>query len=173
MKSYRSGLGLVLLALLGACRDADIADLERTLSGLRVDPDSVTLEPLPDLPESVSVAYLFDDRRSPFRAPGDVIEDAVEPDSDEGPDVGRSREPLEAFPLDQLMLVGTLTFSGRTSALVRDPEGIVHRVHVGNHLGADFGRIVKISGDAVQLREVVSTDQGGWVQRINRLILDG
>lgn len=173
MKVYRLGLVSSLLILLGACGDADITGLERTLSSMRVGPGSNSLEPLPDLPEAVSINYLFDDRRSPFHAPSEIFEDIFELDSGVQPDAGRSREPLELFTLSQLTLVGTLTVSGKTSALVRDPEGIVHRVHIGNHLGADFGRIVEITSDAVQLDEIVSTGQGGWVQRINMMVLGG
>jgi type IV pilus assembly protein PilP len=172
MKICQSGLALALLVLLGACRDADIAGLERTLDGMRVDPDSVRLDPLPDMPEYVTVDYLFDDKRSPFDAPSAEGEEVAVSNSGLQPDDDRVREPLEAFPLDQLALVGTLTIDGMSSALVRDPRGIVHRLHVGNHLGSDFGRIVGITGEAVQLVEIVPTGRGGWVQRTNMMTLD-
>ncbi|HSH48178.1 MAG TPA: pilus assembly protein PilP [Halomonas sp.] len=172
MKGCKLGLALALAVLLGACRDADIAGLEQALDGMRVDPASVKLAPLPEMPEYVSVDYLFGDQRSPFEAPRAEGEEIAVSNSRLQPDSDRVKEPLEAFSLDQLALVGTLTISGKSSALVRDPEGIVHRLHVGNRLGLDFGRIVGITGEAVQLVEIVPTGRGGWVQRTNMMTLD-
>ncbi|MFO8046328.1 MAG: pilus assembly protein PilP, partial [Halomonas sp.] len=88
------------------------------------------------------------------------------------PDLTRPREPLEAFNLGQLDLVGTLTSGGQPSALVRSPSGTVHRLRVGNHMGSDFGRIISITSSSVQLIEVVPTGRGGWIERTTQLTLN-
>ncbi len=167
-------LGLLLLALaLGACRDAATGDLERELASLRADPGELTLEPLPPMPVFHSVDYRFADQRSPFQSRLPESRVLPEGDVDLAPDTSRPREPLEAYELEQLNLVGTLTVGGTPSALVRAPDGNVHRLRVGDHLGSDFGRIVGITTASVQLVEIVPTGRGGWIERSTQLTLDG
>ena len=92
--------------------------------------------------------------------------------SDLAPDESRPKEPLEAFDLSQLELVGTLTVGGQPSALIQAPDGQVHRLRTGNYMGSDFGRIIGITGASVQLVEIVPTGRGGWTERSTRLTLD-
>jgi type IV pilus assembly protein PilP len=56
------------------------------------------------------------------------------------PDLNRRKEPLEAFPLEQLKMVGTLNQSGVMYALVR-AERTLYQVKKGNYLGQNFGLI--------------------------------
>ena len=51
------------------------------------------------------------------------------------PDLTRRREPLEAYPLESLNMVGTLTQGKSTYALVRTPDKDVYQVTTGNYLG--------------------------------------
>jgi len=69
------------------------------------------------------------------------------------------------FPLDALRMVGTVTVGGKRFALVRDPDGIIHRVPIGAYAGHNFGRIVAIEDSAVRLVEIVPDGFGGWVER--------
>ncbi|GEK72738.1 MULTISPECIES: pilus assembly protein PilP [Halomonas] len=170
------GRGLALLGLmlsLGACRDAASGDLDRELAALRAAPGELTLEPLPPMPVYHAVDYRFADRRSPFQARLPESRALPEGDAELAPDRSRSREPLEAYELGQLELVGTLTVGGTPSALIRAPGGKVHRLRVGDHMGSDFGRIVGITSASVQLVEIVPTGGGGWIERSTQLSLDG
>ncbi|MDR5867237.1 pilus assembly protein PilP [Halomonas koreensis] len=169
----RIGAVLPLALWLAACRDHDIDGLERELARLRADPGELTLEPLPPMPVYRSVDYRFADQRSPFRAR--VPEARALPVGDAGlaPDDSRPKEPLEAYDLGRLDLVGTLTVGGQPSALIKAPDGTVHRLRVGDHMGTDHGRIVGITGASVQLVEIVPTGRGGWIERSTRLSLDG
>lgn len=167
----RSALVALLMAL-GACSDADLDTLERQLVSLQANPDAERLAALPPLPDYPAVAYRFAGERSPFQARLPQPETLPQGEADLEPDRSRPREPLEAFDLSALDLVGTLSVGGRPSALVRAPDGTVHRLRVGNHLGSDFGRIVGITESSVQLVELVPTGRGGWVERSTRLTLD-
>lgn len=168
------GALVTMLLTLGACRDADLTGLERELEGMRVDPGEVTLEPVPPMPTYTSVDYKFADERSPFQARKPEAEEVSGggPDSGLAPDESRPKEPLEAYDLGELELVGTLTVGGEPSALIKAPDGKVHRLQVGNHMGTDFGRIIGITGASVQLVEIVPTGRGGWTERSTRLTLD-
>lgn len=161
----------LLLWLLTGCSDAELSTLDARLAELRERP-SGQVDALPQTPQYQAVSYDQADRRSPFR-PERAESDPQQDDSDDlAPDLDRPRDPLEAYPLAALQLVGTLSIDGRRSALLRDPGGQVHRVYVGAHMGTDFGRIVSITDASVQLVEIVPNGQGGWMERSRTISLD-
>lgn len=173
MNHWSSRMVLLSLALmLWGCSEANLPQLERELDAMRANPGQADLEPLPPMPSYVSVEYRFADERSPFQARMPEAEEVIGGDTGLEPDFSRPKEPLEAFDLNQLELVGTLMVGGQPSALVKSPEGTVHRVRVGDHMGTDFGRIVGITNSSVQLVEIVPTGRGGWVERTTRLTLE-
>jgi type IV pilus assembly protein PilP len=110
--------------------------------------------------------------RSPFAgsaAGGEAASSsAVGPGPRPNPD--RPREPLEAFPLKALRLVGTMALpDGSRQAFVEAPDGLVYRVGPGAHLGKHRGRVEKVGTDRVVLRELVSDGQGNWEARESTL----
>jgi type IV pilus assembly protein PilP len=89
------------------------------------------------------------------------------------PDLNRRKEPLEAFPLEQLKMVGTLNQSGVMYALVR-AERTLYQVKKGNYLGQNFGLIVDISDSEIKLKEIVQDTAGDWAERESVLpLLEG
>lgn len=87
-----------------------------------------------------------------------------------GPNMNRRREALEAFPLDQVRMVGMIQRAGSNIALL-ESGGTVHMARVGNHVGQNFGLITGISETEVQLKEIVQDAAGDWVERPARLEL--
>lgn len=80
----------------------------------------------------------------------------------------RRREPLEAFPLDAIAMVGSLHRDGQRFALLR-AEQLLYYVKVGDYLGQNFGKITTISETEVALREVVEDASGEWTERMTTL----
>ena len=80
------------------------------------------------------------------------------------PELNRRKEPLEAFPLDVMTMVGSLDRSGQRVALVR-VDNLLHQVRAGNYLGQNYGRVSKISENEVVLREIVQDAAGEWIER--------
>lgn len=80
----------------------------------------------------------------------------------EGPDLNRPREPLEAFAIETLQMVGTLEKEGTFYGLLRDNSGMVYRVNVGNYVGSNSGKIERISGKEIEVKEWLSDGKGGW-----------
>ena len=78
---------------------------------------------------------------------------------------GADGEALEAFPLDALRLVGTISSAGVTYALIQAPDGVVYRVTHGAHLGQNYGEIDGISENGVLLTEIVPDGLGGYIRR--------
>lgn len=121
--------------------------------------------------------YLYDDMnlRSPFIPQLQSYANNAKGSNSSGlhPDFNRPHEYLEQFPLDSLKMMGTLTLKGSTYALVRDGDGVVHKVTVGNYMGQNFGKITQVTQAGLVLREIVSDGQGGWVERDTTVQLGG
>jgi type IV pilus assembly protein PilP len=49
--------------------------------------------------------------------------------------------------------------------LIRDPEGVIHRVPVGNYMGKNHGQVVEITETEVYLSELISDGADGWLVR--------
>ena len=80
------------------------------------------------------------------------------------PDLNRPKEPLEAFPLEAMQMVGTLAQNKDTYALVRAGNNLF-RVKKGNYMGQNFGVITAIDESQINLKEVVQDSGGDWVER--------
>jgi type IV pilus assembly protein PilP len=82
----------------------------------------------------------------------------------------RRKEPLEAYPLDSMSMVGSVDKQGRPFALLR-VEGLLYQVKVGDYMGQNYGRVQRISETEVVLREVVQDAAGEWIERNSTLQL--
>jgi type IV pilus assembly protein PilP len=86
------------------------------------------------------------------------------------PDLRRTREPLESFPLDLVRMVGNLQ-QGPTNVALLQIESHVYQVRLGNYIGQNFGRITRISEGEVAVKERVQDAAGDWVERDTSLRL--
>jgi type IV pilus assembly protein PilP len=86
------------------------------------------------------------------------------------PDLERRREALEAYPLDTLKMVGTLSKAGISYALVQ-ADRTIYQAKLGNYIGQNLGRITKISDSDIELKETVQDASGEWVERNAKLEL--
>lgn len=82
----------------------------------------------------------------------------------------RRKEPLEAYPLDSMSMVGSFARGGLPFALLR-VDNLLYQVKVGDYLGQNYGRIAKIGETDLSLREVVQDAAGEWTERISTLQL--
>ena len=86
------------------------------------------------------------------------------------PEMARRKEPLEAFPLDTMAMVGSLNKASKPTALLK-VDNLLYQVQVGNYLGQNYGRITAITETAIQLREIVQDATGDWIERVTSLEL--
>ena len=82
----------------------------------------------------------------------------------------RRKEPLEAYPLDNMNMVGSVNKQGRPFALLR-VDGLLYQVKVGDYMGQNYGRVLRISDTDLVLREVVQDAAGEWIERNSALQL--
>ena len=87
------------------------------------------------------------------------------------PDLNRRREPLEAFPLDNLKMVGSLQQGKTLFALIRTPDNNLFRVRQNNYIGQNFGLIMEVDETGMKLKELVQDGAGEWIERITSLFL--
>ena len=86
------------------------------------------------------------------------------------PELNRRKEPLEAYPLDTVKMVGSLNKTGVPTALV-SVDKLLYQVRTGNYLGQNYGKITKITENSIQLREIVQDGGGDWIERTSTLEL--
>ena len=97
-------------------------------------------------------------------------QEARQPNSLLSAEINRRKEPLEAYPLDSMSMVGSVTKAGRQYALLK-VDSLLYQVKPGDYLGQNFGKITKISETDVSLREIVQDAAGEWIERTSALQL--
>jgi type IV pilus assembly protein PilP len=86
------------------------------------------------------------------------------------PELARRKEALESFPLDTMVLVGSMVKANQPVALVK-VDNLLYQVKPGNYLGQNYGRVTKVGETEVTLREIVQDAAGEWIERIATLQL--
>lgn len=159
--------------LLGGCVSRDMSDLEAYAQEVLARPGG-RIEPLPEIKPYEAYAYQSGNAgaRNPFKRfyekQPDQVAEAQESGLTEEMEHElrhRNREELEQFELDSLAMVGTLENGSNEWAIVRDPDGVVHRVKVGNYMGRNVGKITNIYEDKIELREIIKDGIGRWQER--------
>jgi type IV pilus assembly protein PilP len=97
-------------------------------------------------------------------------QEARQPNSILAAEINRRREPLEAYPLDSMVMVGSVTKQGHQYALLK-VDNLLYQVKVGDYLGTNYGKIRKISETEISLREIVQDAAGEWIERPGSLHL--
>ena len=130
------------------------------------------IPPLPEFKAYETYAYKATDLRDPFEA---AEQQAAIGESGTvsqlRPNDRRNKEALESYPLDALHFVGHLEKDGKKWAIVTSPDNMVHRITVGNYIGQNFGKVVDIQDDRIEIDELVQDARGGWVERTAALTL--
>jgi len=152
---------------LGACASEPYEDLRQFVK----ESDNLPrgrIEPLPEVKPYEPVAYNAFDLSDPFK-PRKM--DQPKPTGGIAPDMNRRREALEAFPLDNLRMVGTLEQGKLVFALIRTPDNSLHRVKPGNYMGQNFGFVTQVTDSSVTLKEVIQDGTSDWTERVSVLQL--
>jgi len=155
----------LMALLLTACSES-MEDLNKYVTSVKERP----ADPIPPIPPvHTYTPYVYDASvgRDPFRASLNEGSDDERSSNKSGPrpNFDRPKEYLERYELDTMSMVGTFRKEKFYWALIRDPEGVVHRVPAGNYMGKNHGEVVVISDTEVGLSELISDGAGGWLVR--------
>ena len=126
------------------------------------------LDPLPQVKPYEPFAYNAFDLPDPFK-PRKI--EPLKGGSKLAPDLSRRKEPLEAFPLESLQMVGTLQRGKSTYALVRTTDKDIYQIKIGNYMGQNFGVVVEITDGEIRLKELVQDGAGDWTERSSTIQL--
>jgi type IV pilus assembly protein PilP len=86
--------------------------------------------------------------------------DVHTPDPRLAAELNRRKEPLEAFPLDNVTMVGSVMRQGTRFALLK-VDSLLYQVKVGDYLGQNNGKIMKITETEISVQETVQDATGG------------
>ena len=179
-KKHLTGLrwfGITALGMmLTACGSSTHQDLVDFTNKVRKDASKVSrIDPLPDIQPYETFLYRAEERRDPF-TDAVVTDEATVTTTDNSirPPTNHRKEALEAFPLDSLRMVGTLRRGDTLWAIVKiqnNPDGGIHRIVTGNYLGQNYGRVISVTEEQINLIEVIPDGLGGWRERENSIAL--
>lgn len=159
---------LVACLALTACGGEEHQDLRQWMKDSTKDLKG-KIPPLPEVKSFPVAAYEAGDLLDPYNAL------KIEPERKAGsggikPDLDRRKEPLEAYPLESLKMVGTLMKGKMVHALVQ-ADKTLHQVKIGNYMGQNFGIITDINDSEIKLKELVPDSLGDYAERTSTLQL--
>ncbi len=162
---------LLLALALTACGSDEHQDLKQWMTeasqGMRG-----RVQPIPEIKPFPVVSYDAGDLPEPF-SPSKAMPEKRASTGGVQPDFDRPREPLEAYPLESLRMVGVIRKNKALYALIQ-VDNMVHQIRTGNHLGQDFGVVSSITEAQVNVKELVQDPSGhttDWVERLATLQL--
>lgn len=163
-----------LLILMAGCSNEDFSDLSRYIQEVKARPKG-PIQPLPEIKVVESFIFKPEGLRDPFRPVEKSMEESsldVSGATGIKPDTERRKEELEVYSLDTLRMVGTLANQEGLWGLVKAADGTIHRVQVGNHMGQNYGKIIRILDDRIELMEIVPDNKPGtWREQQASLAL--
>jgi type IV pilus assembly protein PilP len=169
-------LSVAAVMALSACEGSEHEEINKWMAEQR----AVTkpqIEPIPEPKKFTPEVYAQEAAVEPFS--NQKLTQALKRDAQQAgsasaallaPELNRRKEPLEAYPLDSMTMVGSLMKKGNPVALLR-VDNLLYQVKPGNYLGQNYGRITKVGESEVVLRELVQDAAGEWIERVATLQL--
>ena len=169
----RTAIAITMAAalVLAGCDGSEHKDLKNELETMTKDLRG-KVDPLPTVKRYEPVPYTSLDLVDPFTPSKIILPNEKSGTKTAGlqPPPDHVKEPLEAFPLETIKMVGTLTKLKNVFALVKADQGL-YRVRVGNYLGQNYGVITKITENEITLRELIQESGDEWTERTSSLLL--
>ena len=164
--SFMAGLVLV------GC-DSKIDAVNQKMAEIRNEP-ALPIEPAPVFSPVPLFNYSAHQLKSPFMPSSLAAELKIMAGKRVYPNFNRQPQPLERYALESLNMKGSMRGkTNETIALIQTPDRQIERVQVGNYLGMNQGRVVKISPTQIDLVEIVPDGRDGYVERPRTLVLIG
>ncbi len=159
------------VALLSAC-NADQQELAQWMDQQRkeVKPN---VQPISPPKKFDPQPYAVGDAVEPFSTQKLAVaikQESRQPNSLLQSEINRRPEPLEAYPLDSVTMVGSVT-RGQQPFVLLKVDKLLYQVKLGDYIGQNYGKIVKITETDVALREIVQDASGEWIERISSIQL--
>ena len=163
--------GALLLALLAGC-GAENEELQEWIERQRreVKPNVSPLSPPKKFEAQPYASAQAVDPFSNQKLSVALKVEAKQPNSMLGAELSRRKEPQEPNPLDSMSMDGSDHKQAQPFALLR-VDNLLYQVKLGEHIGQNYGRIMKITETQIELREIVQDAAGEWIERTSTLQL--
>lgn len=151
-------LSVVLCAcLLSACGNSGYNDLQKWMDD-KTKMEKGRINPLPKAKTFVSIPFVA--KTDPFQ---ERINVAVSVGKNKfAPDLNRRKEPLENYTLAQLKMVGLVIKDKVRYAMIKVPVGTINYVKVGDYMGPNYGKIIKLEDEKITLEERIKNSADEW-----------
>lgn len=167
-RTWALGLAISGLALAAGCSPSGEDGLQQWMQEERnaIRPQ---VTPIPEPGKFEPQVYLSERMTEPFSAEkmasvsGSLAATVVNSKLLE-PELNRRKQPLEAYSLDTMRMVGSLNRDGQRVALVK-VDSLLYQVRAGSYLGQNYGRVDQITETDITLREIVQDPSGEWTER--------
>ncbi|MRD47143.1 pilus assembly protein PilP [Caenimonas koreensis] len=169
MNATRISMAVSVALLVSACGQSGQEELQEWMNEQRAQ-TKPRVQPIPEPKKFTPQAYTQESATDPFST--QKLTQALKSESSQStsnaalvaPELARRKEPLEAFPLDAMKMVGMMLRDGNPVGLVK-VDNLLYQVKPGMYLGQNYGKIVKVSETEVVLREIVQDAAGEWIER--------
>lgn len=166
---FFTGLGVSLMVTLGGCTSSGQDELRQWMQAERnsIKPQ---VKPIPEPTKFIPQAYTGERLTEPFSNEklASVMRGSLAATVSNSaliePELARRKQPLEAYPLDTMTMVGSLNRQGQLVALVK-VDSLLYQIRPGSYLGQNYGRVNKITETEITLREIVQDASGEWIER--------
>jgi type IV pilus assembly protein PilP len=168
----QAGALAAVALLLAGCGDSEVKEVRDWMDQVKRD-TRPSVKPLSEPKDFLPYAYGAKETVDPFSQTKllNQLAKAAEASQDPNkPDLQRTRELLESYPLDTMHMVGTMQKAGVNYALLQIDRS-VYQVRSGQRIGQNFGIVTRVGDDAINIREVVQDAAGEWVERMAKLEL--
>ena len=170
MRTTGASLLAAACLLLAACGTSDQEEVQAWMNEQRAQ-TKPQVTPIPEPKKYTPQAYTQEAGTEPFSQ--QKLAAALKKETQQAgsqsaallaPELNRRKEPLEAYPLDAMQMVGSLIKQGQPVAILK-VDNLLHQVRPGMYLGQNYGRITKVSETEVVLRELAQDAAGEWIER--------
>jgi Tfp pilus assembly protein PilP len=80
--------------------------------------------------------------------------------------------PLQSYPLKNLQFVGILKQNNKISGYVMTPDGMLYLVNEGDVIGEDYGKIVKVDTDHIEVIEKTMAGSQSVEKKVELMLKD-
>jgi len=164
----------IFLFQLTACADKEMTDLEGFVAETKARKNP-HVDEIPEFKINPGFFYEVETMRDPFKEliTNSSKENFAEQDTNEErpdcqrPDIYRTRVELETMPLDSLQMVGTLEDEeGNYWGIITSrTDGTLYRLQAGDYIGENFGQVMSISEERIDILELHSDGAGCWIEQ--------
>ncbi len=149
MMQHLKAVSLVLIVFcfslicISCNKEDQFTDLQNYIKQLKTSDSHSANTPIPEITLPTPAQYQADLLRSPFEAPPESTSKAN----------AIKTNPLQAYPINMLRFIGTLTKGNTTYGFIITPDNLIYQVEEGDLIGERGNKVISIYPDKMNIME--------------------